>query len=180
MIVEDRLLILKCKRGSTAAFQRIYEKYESDLRTLAAGLLDDKTEAEDVVQDVFVSLIQAVEKFELRSNLKGYLLTCAANKARDYARKRQSQQGVPASDAKQMISTANGPIRLVADSDELRRVSYAMEQLPYEQREAVALRLHGAMKFKTIARLQKVSIKTAHSRYRGGLERLKSILDGEV
>ncbi len=71
-MVEDRLLIWKCKRGSQAAFRRIYEKYESDLRTLAANLLDDKAAVEDVVQDVFVSLLQVVDKLELRSSLAGY------------------------------------------------------------------------------------------------------------
>jgi RNA polymerase sigma-70 factor (ECF subfamily) len=180
MIVEDRLLIWRCKLGSSAAFRRIYEKYENDLRTLAANLLDDKIDAEDVVQDVFVSLLQAVEKLELRSNLKGYLLTCVANKSRDYVRKRQGQQNIAANGAKQMISDANGPVQLVVQTEEVRKLSNAMKQLPYDLREAVVLRLHGEMKFKTIAGLQRVSIKTAHSRYRRGLERLKSILNGEV
>ena len=36
-MLEDRLLILRCKRGNRTAFQRIYEKYENDLRTLAAN-----------------------------------------------------------------------------------------------------------------------------------------------
>ena len=65
-------------------------------------------------------------------------------------------------------------------SEEMQRLGFAMSQLPYEQREAVVLHLHGRMKFKTIAQLQKVSIKTAHKRYQSGLDGLKSILDGEV
>jgi RNA polymerase sigma-70 factor (ECF subfamily) len=180
MMVEDRLLIWKCKCGSKAAFQRIYEKYESDLRTLADSLLKDKMDAEDVVQDVFVSLLQAVEKFSLRSNLKGYLMTCVANKSRDYFRKRQKQQNVAVNKAEQMISDTNEPVQLVVHSKDVRKLSYAIKQLSYEQREAIVLRLHGEMKFKTIAGLQKVSIKTAHSRYRHGIDRLKSILDGEM
>ena len=64
-MLEDRLLILKCKCGSRTAFQRIYEKYEGGLRTLAANLLDDKAAAEDVVHDVFMSFLLVVEKFEL-------------------------------------------------------------------------------------------------------------------
>jgi len=180
MIVEDRLLILRCKYGSSAAFQRIYEKYESDLRTLAASLLDDKMDAEDVAQDVFISLLRAVEKFELRSNLKGYLITCVANKSRDYVRKKQRQRSVAVNQVEPMISDVNEPVQLVVHSEEVRKLSCAMKQLPYEQREAVVLHLHGDMKFKAIARFQKVSIKTAHSRYRHGLDKLKSILDDEV
>jgi RNA polymerase sigma-70 factor (ECF subfamily) len=174
-----RLLILKCKRGSRTAFQRIYEKYESDLRTLAANLLDDKAAAEDIVHDVFVSLLLIVEKFELRSSLAGFLKTCVANRARNYAKKKHNQT-IKVNEAEQLISKDNEPVRLVIQSEELQKLGFAMSRLPYEQREAVVLHLHGRMKFKTIAELQQVSIKTAHSRYRAGLDGLKSILNGEV
>ena len=87
-MIEDRLLIWKCKQGSRAAFRRIYEKYEGDLRILAANLLDDKTAAEDVVHDVFISLLRVADRFELRSSLAGYLKTSVANRARDYRRKK--------------------------------------------------------------------------------------------
>jgi RNA polymerase sigma-70 factor (ECF subfamily) len=178
-MIEDRLLIFRCKNGSRAAFRRIYEKYESDLRTLAANLLDDKAAAEDVVHDVFVSLLQIVDKFELRSSLVGYLKTCVANRSRDYARKRQ-RQTVAINNAEQVIPSDDVPVQLVIKSEELQQLGIAMSQIPYEQREAIVLRLHGQMKFKTIANLQNVSIKTAHSRYRAGLEGLKLILNSEV
>ncbi len=178
-MLEDRLLILKSKRGSRTAFQRIYEKYESDLRTLAANLLDDKAAAEDIVHDVFVSLLLIIEKFELRSSLAGYLKTCVANRARNYAKKKQNK-AVKVNEAEQLISKDNEPIRLVIQSEELQRLGFAMSRLPYEQREAVVLHLHGRMKFRTIAQLQKVSIKTAHNRYQRGLDGLRSILNSEV
>jgi RNA polymerase sigma-70 factor (ECF subfamily) len=178
-MIEDRLLILKCKRGSRVAFRHIYEKYESDLRTLAANLLDDKTAAEDVVQDVFVSFLKVVDKLKLRSSLAGYLKTCVANRARDYLRKRQRQTTV-INDAEQVIPGNDGPVRLVIQSEELHKLGFAMSQIPYDQREAIVLHLHGQMKFKAIAKLQNVSIKTAHTRYRAGLDGLKLILNSEV
>ncbi|MHC4759215.1 MAG: sigma factor-like helix-turn-helix DNA-binding protein [Planctomycetota bacterium] len=55
-----------------------------------------------------------------------------------------------------------------------------MAQLPYEQREAVILHLRAKMKFRQIAKLQNVSTSTVQGRYRYGLEKLRSILNGEV
>ena len=55
-----------------------------------------------------------------------------------------------------------------------------MAQLPYDQREAVILHLQAGMKFREIANSQNVSINTIQSRYRYGLERLRSLLDGKV
>ena len=178
-MIEDRLLIWKCKRGSRAAFRRIYEKYESDLRTLAANLLDDRSAAEDVVQDVFLSLLQIVDKFELRSSLAGYLKTCVANRSRDYVRKSQRRTKA-ANDAEPVNPNGEGPIHMVIKSEELRKLGSALSQIPYEQREAVVLHLHGQMKFRVIARLQNVSIKTAYKRYRAGIDGLKFILNSEV
>jgi len=178
-MVEDRLLIRKCKQGSRDAFQRIYEKYESDLRTLAANLLDDKVTAEDVVHDVFISLLQVVDSFALRSSLAGYLKTSVANRSRDYMRKKRPQAAL-VTDAGQMPSDDNGPVQLAMQNEFSQQLGSAMSQLPYEQREAVVLYLHGRMKFKTIAKLQNVSIKTAHSRYRAGLDRLRSMLNSEL
>ena len=62
-MLEDRLLLWKFKRGNREAFRLIYEKYADSLLSLAANLLNDKADAEDVVQDVFISFVQSVEKF---------------------------------------------------------------------------------------------------------------------
>ena len=177
-MIEDRLLIWRCKQGSRAAFRRIYEKYEGDLRILAANLLDDKTAAEDVVHDVFISLLRIVDRFELRSSLAGYLKTSVANRARDYRRKKRPQT-VAVNDAEQVASDDNGPVQMVIRSEMSQQIGSAMSQLTYEQREAIALHLHGRMKFKAIGKLQKVSTKTAYTRYRAGLDKLKSLLNGE-
>jgi len=177
-MIEDRLLIWRCKKGSRTAFKRIYEKYEGDLRTLAANLVDDKTAAEDVVHDVFLSLLRVVGRFELRSSLAGYLKTSIANKARDYRRKKRPQT-VAAGAAEHVAADDNGPVHLVVQSELLQQVGSAMSRLPYEQREAIVLYLHGRMKFKAIGEFQKVSTKTAYKRYRAGLNKLKSLLNSE-
>jgi len=178
-MVQDKLLIWKCKHGSRTAFRQIYEKYASDLRTLAANLLDDKVAAEDVVHDVFVSFLQIVDKFELRSSLAGYLKTCVANKSRDYMRKRQ-QETDTVSGSEPVMSNDNWPVQLVIKNEQMQKLCSAMSQLPYEHREAVVLHLHGQMRFKTIAKLQNASTKTAYIRYRSGLDGLKRILNSEM
>jgi RNA polymerase sigma-70 factor (ECF subfamily) len=178
-MVEDKLLIWRCKRGSRAAFLRIYEKYESDLRTLAANLLEDKAAVEDVVHDVFVSFLQVVDKLELRSSLAGYLKTCVANRSRDYVR-RSKLQATAINEAEQVLPGDDGPVHLVIKSEQLQKLGSAMSQIPYEQREAIVLRLHGQMKFRKIAKLQNVTTKTAHTRYQAGIEGLRLILNNEV
>lgn len=179
-MLEDRLLVWKFKRGSREALRLIYEKYERDLLTLAANLLDNGYDAEDVVQDVFVRFVQSLDKFHLTGSLKGYLATCVVNRARDYHRKRKREPTVELQWVDQVASDQVSPVQLLTRSEELLRLSQAMTELPYEQREAVVLRLHGNMRFRQVARLQNVSVKTAISRYRYGLDKLRSMMNGEA
>ena len=179
-MLEDKLLIWRFKRGSKDAFRAIYDKYADDLLTLAANLLNDTTDAEDVVQDVLISFVQSVKKFHLKGSLKGYLATCVANRSRDYIRRNKRRQTATMNQAEKATPDVKSPVQLVICREELQKLGHALTELPYEQREAIVLRLHGDLRFRQIAELQNVSTKTALSRYRYGLDRLRSILNGEV
>jgi RNA polymerase sigma factor (sigma-70 family) len=179
-MLEDRLLLWRFKRGNREAFRIIYEKYADALLTISANLLNDKADAEDVVQDVFISFVQSVQKFHLRGSLKGYLTTCVANRSRDYIRKNRRRQTLTVNRLQQATTAVKSPVQLVVHSEQLQKLSRVVAELPYEQREAIVLRLHGEMRFRQIAKLQNISIKTAQSRYRYGLDKLRSVLNGEV
>ena len=178
--MEDKLLIWKLNHGSKDALCRVYEKYRDDLVRIAAGLLNDVGAAEDVVQDVFLTLVGSADKYEIRKNLKGYLTTCVANKVRNLSRTKYAQEPVSLDDVKPAVSDSKAPDQCVLCNEEFQHLYKAMTQLPYEQKEAVILHIQGKMKFREIAQLQGTSIKTTLSRYSYGLDKLRSILDSEV
>ena len=177
--MEDKLLIRKLKKGNSEALCRIYEKYEEHLLVSAISLLYDVGSAEDVVHDVFVSFAQSAERLKLNGNLKGYLTRCVINLARDKIRAVQRHQ-LRLKDANSSDSDLQQPSKAVIYDEELDQLSQAMNSLPYEQRETIVLHLRGEMTFKAIARSQGVSINTVCSRYRYGLDKLRSLLNGEV
>jgi len=177
--IEDEVLKWKFKCGSRDALRRIYEKYLNRLLTFAMALLNDAGAAEDVVHDVFVSFAESAGDFKLAGSLKSYLTTCVMNRARD--RIRANQRGPTRLDESEPISSdLSGPDHAILCSEESHRLSRAMAQLPAEQREVIILRLKGEMKFSQIAKLHGVSINTIQGRYRYGLNKLRSILKGEV
>lgn len=177
--MEDMLLILRCKRGSKDALGRIYEKYKKDLLVLAIALLNETSAAEDVVHDVFVSFVQAIDKFRLTGSLKRYLLTCVANRARNInrAKHRQSTEAYP---QELVRPDSNGPLKSIICNEQLQQLSCAMAQLPYEQREIVMLHFKVGLTFNAIAKSLGIPVNTVKSRYRYGLDKLRSILDKEA
>jgi len=179
-MLEDKLLIWRFKRGSSDALCRIYKKYKDNLLRLASAFLNDTSAAEDIVHDFFVSLAQSPEKLKLNGSLKSYLATCVVNRVRNANIARQRQETAGLNEAESAVSNSKRPEQWIICSEQLRKLNNAMAQLPYQQREVIILHLQGGMKFKAIAELQDVSINTIQSRYRYGLDKLRSILDSEV
>ena len=178
-MIEDELLKWQFRRGQPEALARIYEKYLDSMLTLAMGLLNDRTAAEDVVHDVFVSFASLGPGFRLGGRLSGYLATSVVNRVRD-RRRRQRRQIVATSRRVEPERRSPEPDRAASFSEQAIKLNAAVAQLPTEQREVLLLRLKADMKFRDIAKLQNTSINTVVGRYRYGLNRLRSTLNGEV
>jgi len=178
-MLEDKLLLMKLKRGSPDALRRIYEKYKDDLLALAIALSNDRAVAEDVLHDVFVSFVQYAEKLRLRTSLKSYLSSCIANRVRNLKHVK-SQKTVQLNQSEIYSKDCDRPDRLAMSAEMCRLIEQAMAQLPYDQREVIILHLQSGMRFKAIAESQDVSINTIQSRYRYGLDKLRSLLNVEV
>jgi len=100
-------------------------------------------------------------------------------KARDRNRLR-SRRDVGLDAAEEMQSDSGNPIEYVIESEQSERSTQLLGHLPYEQREVVVLHLHQEMRFKEIAEALGISINTVQSRYRYGLEKLRSLRPGKT
>jgi len=178
-MLEDQLLKWKLRRANPEALAQVYETHIDAMLTLAMGLLNNRPAAEDVVQDVFLSFARSVGGLKLRGSLRSYLVTGVLNRVRDRLRQQRRRAG--------NLGPSTGPVcesgrpdQAAILAEEIARLNHAVAELPDEQREVVLLRLKANMKFRDIARVQQTSIGTILGRYRYGLDRLRSMLDGEV
>ena len=179
-MLDDRILMWRWRRGSREALGQIYQKYFDDLLTMAVSLLGDVHGAEDVVQEVFIGFGKLSGSFRLRGSLRSYLAVCVANRVRDIYRARQRHRSVGLVEAEYVSSGEAGPADMAVECERKQRVREALIELPIEQREILILHLQGGMKFREIAAVRDLSIKTVQSRYRYGLEKMRSLLDKEV
>ncbi len=173
------LLAGRHREKDADALRRIYDKHRDGLLVLAIALSHDVHIAEDAVHDVFVAFARNFADREFRGNLRAYLGTCVANRVRDLMRKKRNQARAAEGDSPEPANT-NEPSRRIICNEELRLLSSALADLPEEQREVIVLHIHGQMRFRVIARSLGVSVNTVKGRYRYGLRRLRSILNGAL
>ncbi len=180
-MIQEKLLMMRFNRGDHGALRNIYALYKDDLVSLASALLHDKTSAEDAVHDVFAELISKQATLKITQNLRQYLLTAVVNSARRqyHLHIKRPQTSLDAENAPD-IETQSPPESPVMFDEQQRHLENALSALPHEQREVILLRHFSGFRFKKIAQMQNVSINTVQGRYRYGLDKLRSLLNGEL
>lgn len=173
-MLEDNRWLKLLRGGDQHALEYIYRKYKDDLLTVAMSLLCDIHRAEDCLHDVFVRFA-AGGGCDVNSNLKGYLMSCILNQARDELKKKSNVSNKSIEDTDCSVISKDTLDELI-DCEESVGIFKALAQLPRTQHEAVVLHLYADMKFTEIASLTGVSINTVQSRYRYGVEKLKELL----
>lgn len=178
-MVTDRELLRQLHKGHGEALHHVYERYKDAMLALALALSRDRSAAEDVVHDVFVSFAGSAPGLHLRSSLRSYLLTGVANRVRSLKRRPQGAvDGVQNTDDARDVGP--DPVEEVITAELLERAYRILGELAYEQRETIVLRLQAGLSFRKIARVQGVPLGTALSRYRYGLDRLRRSLNREA
>lgn len=87
---EDDLL-RGCKQGDLSAYESLYSSQAGRMKSIAFHLLGNRPEAEDAVQETFLRVYRAVERFEGRSGFHAWMYRILINCCYDAARKRQRQ-----------------------------------------------------------------------------------------
>jgi RNA polymerase sigma-70 factor (ECF subfamily) len=179
-MVEDKLLILRFKQGNHEALRQIYDKYKVELLKLAVVLIGNRNMAEDIVHDVFVKFAESADRIKLTGSLKNYLVTSVINRVRNNLRDSNRHRETNLKGADLLPLSERGPRQWAVLGEQLTLLSRALQELPYQQREVISLRMEMDMTFRRIAAMQNVSVNTVKGRYRYGIARLRSLLNSEV
>ena len=183
----DEQLMLDYAGGDVAAFARLFERHERPVyRFLLRSLAGDAARADDLLQEVWISLIRNAAGYEPRAKFTTWLYGIARTRLIDYWRARRND--VSLDDA-----AANDPDDAFVDhvpasrtdEPEVRAISRAhaqafvtaVEQLPAAQREALLLHAEGDLTLEEIAQTTGVGMETAKSRLRYALAKLREAME---
>ncbi len=186
----DEELLVRFRAGDDAAFEEIFRRWRGRIYRLILRFLRDHNATEDAVQDLFLKVVSAPERFEASSRFSTWLHAVARNLCIDLLRKqryrkcasldaptRENSSGQPGpSFCEQVPCTQPSPETQAGRNLERLRLLSAIAQLADEQRVVFLLRETAGLSFQEIAAIMHAPLNTTKSRMRYALINLRRIL----
>ena len=177
--LQDGQLVQLVAEKDADALEVLYERYGKVAYSLARRILTDEVLAQDVVQEVFLSLWRNAHRFDAgRGTLATYLLSMTHHRAVDVVRREENLRRRRTSDeVLEFQPDPNPGVEAEAEAAERRsEVRAALAQLPPAQREALALAYFGGYTQREVATLVGVPLGTVKTRMAAGMRKLEQAL----
>ena len=175
----DAALVVAIGRYRDDALAEVYRRHAGAVFALARRVVNDSQLAEEVVQEVFLRLWNAPEKFDpARGSLRSYLLAHTHGRAVDLLRSESSRKRREETEARKAAEGGYDLEHEVWDMAVADRVKATLQGLPEGEREAILLAYFGGHTYKEVADLLGTPEGTVKSRIRSGLRRMRGELAG--
>ncbi len=183
MDYQETEMISRCQQGDQEALKEIFDKYHKKVYRIAFGVVRQREEALDIVQEVFIKLFHSIRNFKGRSHFYTYLYRMTMNTAIDHTRK-MGKRSVSSLDEEGSFEPSDavekGPERILLQKELEERVKRAMDKLPAEQKAALIFRDVEGLSYQEIAEAMGSTIGTVMSRLHYGRKRLQDLLKDYV
>jgi RNA polymerase sigma-70 factor (ECF subfamily) len=184
--VEEDALVSALSQGAEDAYEILIQRYQQPVYSLVCRLMNDPSDAPDIVQEVFLKVFRNIGAFRGNSSLKTWIYRIAVNEAYNHRRwfcrhQRQEvafgvEEGAP-NYAGGMTDPGRSPFEQTSDHETRALVEQALEKLNPKFRAAVVLRDIEDLRYEDIATVLDVSLGTVKSRIMRGREALRKILE---
>jgi RNA polymerase sigma factor (sigma-70 family) len=177
--LRDGQLVELVAQKDAGALEALYERYGRAAYSLARRILTEETLAQDVVQEVFLSLWRDARRFDAgRGTVATYLLSMTHHRAVDVVRREENLRRWRTSD--EGLELEADPKARVEDeveaSERRAEVRAALGELPAAQREALLLAYFGGYTQREVAALVGVPLGTVKTRMAAGMRKMREAL----
>jgi RNA polymerase sigma-70 factor, ECF subfamily len=187
---EDLSLVESLREGSERGYEELLTRFQQPVYVLALRLLDDQSEAFDVVQEVFLKVFRNIGSFRGQSTLKTWIYRITVNEAHNarrwffrHRRREVDLDGNPGETRnwKEIIpDSSRSPFDAASAREQHVMIEAALERINPIFREAVVLRDIADLSYEEIAEVLGASLGTVKSRIRRGREALREELAGSL
>jgi RNA polymerase sigma-70 factor (ECF subfamily) len=171
----DLDLLRMVRRGDPDGATELFQKYSGPLLRFADRMLSNRSEAEEITQEVFLKLITRVEQYDGRAAVSSWLYAIAANACRDRLRRSKRAVIVPLDAVAEAKSEETGAENRIHERDRRKAVRRALARLSEEQREALILARYHGMAYAEIAKTLEITEGAVKTRIFRAIETLKEV-----
>jgi RNA polymerase sigma-70 factor (ECF subfamily) len=176
--VPDADLLSRFRDGDQRALEALLLRYEAPLFQFLLGMLRDRQQAEDALQETFVRALERLDGVD-PDHLRGWLFTVAYHQAMLGKRRAKKDKATRPLLPDAATDGQPGPLRQAEQQDDARRLRELLEQLPSGQREVIRQRVYEGKRFREIAAALGCPLNTALARMHEGLKRLRLLWEQE-
>jgi RNA polymerase sigma-70 factor (ECF subfamily) len=188
---EEAALIAELQAGSEEAFAWLIARFHQPIYSLLARTVQDRADAADLTQEVFVKVFRGVARFHGESSLRTWIyriaLHEASNQRRWWMRHKQQEvpieqeisegcSGVPIRLKEMLIDPGESPFEMAIHAENRTLVEAALSKVPEPFRTTLILRDIEGFVYEEVAEIQGVNLGTVKSRLVRGRACLKAIL----
>lgn len=170
-------LVRRVCEGERSALAELYDRHHAPLRALGRRLLGSPEAAEDLVQDVFLSLPTVLRRFEGRASLRSFLVAVLCNRSRHFERSAKRYRRAKDRFAAHRSDAPEAPDAVYDRREMADRLSRALETLPHELRVTFVLRVIEGRDTDEVARLTESPASTVRTRTARARKRLRAALE---
>ena len=180
MQLDDAELVARSQGGDLGAFNAIVERYQTQVYNVAARVLGNRTTAEDVAQETFVSAYKAIDRFR-GGSLRAWLLRIASNLSIDNLRTSRRRPEASLDEALlspgfQPASREESPEQRALSNELAGEIQRAILSIPDDQRTVLVLIDVQGMSYEEAADSTGVSVGTVKSRLNRARRRVRDHL----
>jgi RNA polymerase sigma-70 factor (ECF subfamily) len=179
MDVNEAQLISRFQQGDQDALKEIFNLYHQKVYRIAYGVVRQREEALDIVQEVFIKLFRSIRQFKGKSKFYTYLYRMTMNTSIDHSRKMKKAPPLSTEEEEgfQLPDDAERRPDRILDHKELEeKVKWAMDQLSPDQKAALVFREVEGLSYQEIAEATRSSIGTVMSRLHYGRKKVQELL----
>lgn len=168
----DNKLQVALARNDPAAVELMWDRYADDLFAYLLVVLCSRHDAEDLLQTVFVRIVQKRHKLAKARRLDAYVFKIARNVAFRFISRRKRERKIEAINESWLIA----PEGHQEPNELTEQIQTALARLSQQQREVIVMKIYQQKTFLEISGLLRLSQNTVASRYRYGIEKLRTLL----
>jgi RNA polymerase sigma-70 factor (ECF subfamily) len=189
MSIRERLLIRRLQDRDEKAFEEVVRTYQNKVFNLVYRMMGNADEAEEVAQEVFVTVFKSVETFRGEAKFSTWLYRIAANHCKNrlkYLGRRsykatgelneETEHEAQSAQPSSMRPHIDGPEAVLQGLELERLIQSAIAQLDEEHRELVILRDVEDLSYEDIARITGLELGTVKSRLHRARLQLKELM----